>query len=76
LFGRGPAALDDHQRVDELLLPIGAAARLGPGQRRQRRDHRPHMVLFHDRIAECRFDAPYAEHEGALDAKIVLDAGK
>src|ERR1041385_9321337 len=32
------------------------------------------MVLLHDRIAECRFDAPEPENDGAFDAEILLDA--
>src|SRR5262249_62028879 len=38
LFRRAPAAFDDDERIEQLLLPVGAAARLAPRQRRQRRD--------------------------------------
>ena len=71
---RAPAALNDDQSVDQLPLPIGAPARFAPGQRRQRRNDRPHMVFRHHRIAECRLDPPDAEHDGGLDAEIPLDA--
>ena len=42
-----PAAIDDLQGVDQFGFPIGAAARFVPGERRQRRKYRPHMILLH-----------------------------
>jgi hypothetical protein len=73
-FRRAPATLNDRQGIDQFAFPIAAAARLGPCQRRQRRDHRPHVIFLDDRIAECGFDAPDPEHEGRLDAEIALNA--
>ena len=75
-LGRAPPAVDDHQRVEQFLFPIGAAARLAPGERGERRDHGPHMVLLHIRIAEGQFDAPEPEHHRAVDPIVLLDAGK
>src|SRR5690348_15644011 len=76
LLGRAPAALDDDERIEELLLPIAPAARLAPGERRQTGDHRPHLVLLHLRVAVCGLDAPYSEHHAALDSHILLDAAE
>ena len=70
---RAPAAIDDLQRVDQLGFPIGAAARLVPGQRRERGKYRPHVVLLHQRIAIGGLDAPQRQQRAALDAKILLD---
>ncbi len=72
--GRAPAALDDDQRVEQFLRPIGAPPRLAPGERCQRGDHRPHMVLLHHRIAVGGLDTPQAEQEHAVDADIFFDA--
>src|SRR5262249_13850493 len=58
LLGRAPAAIDNAQRIDELALPIGLAARLVPGKRGERRKDRAHMVLWHQRIAVSGLDAP------------------
>src|SRR3984893_12945851 len=76
LLGGAPAAVDDHQGVEKLLLPIGAAARLPPGQRRERRDHRAHVILLDIRIAEGGLDSPQPEHDRALDPEVLLDAGE
>ena len=70
---RAPAAVDDLQRVDQLGFPIGAAARLVPGQRRERGKDRAHMVLLHQGIAIGGFNAPQRQQRAALDAKILLD---
>src|SRR5262249_28683017 len=43
-----PATLDDQERVEELLLPIGAPARFPPSQGRQRRQYRPHVLWIDD----------------------------
>src|SRR5437588_5614295 len=40
LLGRTPAAIDDDEGVEQLLLPIAAPARLAPSKRTERRDHR------------------------------------
>ena len=53
-----PALLHDAHRIDQLGLPIGAPARLAPGERRERRKHRARVVLLHDRIAEGRSRCP------------------
>ena len=74
LGGLRPAALDDDQRVEQFGFPIGAPARLAPGQRRQRRDHRPHVFRIDDHVAERRLHAPQAEQDVAVDAVIVFDA--
>src|SRR5262249_10030143 len=76
LLGRAPAPLDDDERVEQFLLPIGAAARLSPRERRERRDDGAHVVLLHVRIAEGRFDAPEPEHDPAVDPVVLFDAGK
>ena len=34
------------------------------------------MMLLHDRIAEGQLDAPDAEHDRALDAEVLFDAGE
>src|SRR5262249_56854275 len=73
LLGRAPAALDDDERVEELLLPIGLASRLAPGERGQRREHRTHVVLLDIGIAIGRLDAPDPEHDRRRDAEILLD---
>ena len=73
LLRRAPAAIDDPQRVDQFGFPIGAAARLVPGQCGERGKHRPHVVLLHQRIAEGGFDAPQRQQRAALDAEILLD---
>ena len=73
---RAPAAIDDLQRVDQLGFPIGAAARLVPGQCRERGKYRPHMVLLHQGIAIGGFNAPQRQQRAALDAKILLDPGE
>ena len=73
---RTPALLNDGQRVDQLGFPVFAPPRLGPCQRRQRGNDRPHVVLLHQRIAEGRLDAPDAEHDRGLDAIVALDARK
>src|SRR5262249_43161027 len=62
--------------VEQFLLPIGAAARLPPRQRRERRDDRAHVVLLDVRIAKGRFDAPEPEHDPAVDPVVLLDAGE
>ena len=69
-----PAALDDHQRIEQFLFPIGAPARLAPGQSRERGKHGTEMVLLHDRIAERGFHAPQPEQGDRRDAVILLDA--
>src|SRR5262249_61942101 len=51
LLGRASAALDGDECVEQLLLPIGAAARLSPRERRERGENRTHVVLLHVRIA-------------------------
>src|SRR5712691_12242860 len=75
-LGRAPAAIDDDEGVEQLLLPIGAAARLAPGERGERRDDRAHVVLLDVRVAEGRFDAPQPEHHRAFDPVVLLDAGE
>src|SRR5262249_33220595 len=57
LFVR-PTAFDDEKRVEELSFPIGASARLAPGQRRQRRNYGTHVLAAGDHVAERRFHAP------------------
>src|SRR5882724_5862243 len=74
LLGCAPALVDDAQRVDQLGFPIGAPARLAPGERRERRDHRAHMILLHERVTECGLDAPKSEDHAALDTEILFDA--
>ena len=76
LLRRAPAAIDDLQRVDQLGFPIGAAARLVPGQCGERGKYRPHMVLLHQRIAIGGLDAPQRQQRAALDAKILFDPGE
>src|SRR5205823_6838890 len=76
LLRRAPAAIDDAQRIDQLGLPIASAARLIPGERRQRWKYRPHMVLLHERIAEGGFDTPQRQQRAAFDAVILFDARK
>ena len=73
LLRRAPAAIDDLQRIDQFGFPIGAAARLVPGERRERGKYRPHMVLLHQRIAIGGLDAPQRQQRAALDAEILLD---
>ena len=70
---RAPAAIDDLQRVDQFGFPIGAAARLVPGQRGERGKYRAHMVLLHQRIAIGGLDAPQRQQRAALDAEILFD---
>src|SRR5439155_308987 len=53
---------------------VRAAARLAPGECRERWKNRARMVPLHDRIAERRLDAPQAEDDAALDTEILLDA--
>ena len=65
--------IDDIQRVDQLGFPIGAPARLVPGERGKRGKYRAHMVLLHQRIAEGGLDAPQRQQRAALDAEILLD---
>ncbi len=60
------------QRVEQFGFPIGAPARLAPGQRRQRRDHRPHVFRIDDDVAERRLHAPQAEQGVAIDAVILF----
>ena len=69
-----PAALDDHQRIGELLLPVGAPPRLAPGERRERGHDRPHVLEVDHDVAEGAFHAPQAEHDERVDAVIALDA--
>src|SRR5258706_6154449 len=76
LLRRAPAVIDDPQRVNQLSLPIGAATRFVPGERRQRWKYRPHMVLLHQRIAVGAFDAPQRQQRAALDAEILFDPRK
>ena len=73
---RTPATLDYAQRIDKFALPIGAAARLVPGERGQRRKYRAHMVLLHQRIAIGGFDAPQRQQRAALDAVVLFDPRK
>ena len=73
---RAPAAVDDLQGVDQFGFPIGAAARLVPGERCERRKHRTHMVLLHQGIAIGGLDAPQRQQRAALDAKILFDPRK
>ena len=76
LLRRAPAAIDDAQRIDQLRLPIGAAAGFVPGERGQRRKYRPHMVLLDQGIAEGGFDAPQRQQRAALDAEFLFDPCK
>ena len=69
-----PAAIDDGQRVEQLGFPIGAPPRLAVGQRRERRDHRPHVFRIVDDVAERRLHAPEAEQHPAVDAVFLFDA--
>ena len=71
--GLRPAAIDDGERVDEFGFPIAAAARLAPGERGQRRNHRPHVFPIDDDVAEGRLHAPQAEHDVTVDAVVPLD---
>ena len=72
--GLRPAAVDDDQRVEQFGFPIAAPARLAPGQRGQRRDHRPHVFRIGHHVAEGGFHPPQAEHDVAVDAVILFDA--
>jgi len=71
-----PAAFDDHERVEQFLFPIGAPARLAPGQGRERGKDRAEMILLHHWVAEGGFHSPQAEQGDGRDAIILLDAGK
>jgi len=62
--------------MDQLGLPIGAAARRVPRQRREGWKDRAHMVLLHLRIAIGGLDTPQRQQRAALDAKVPLDPGK
>src|SRR5262249_38960002 len=74
LLRRSPAALNNHERIEQLLLPIFLAARFTPGERRQSGKNRPHVVLLNIRIAIGGLDPPDPEHHGTVDAEILLDA--
>src|SRR5262245_66175104 len=74
LFFLSPAALDNEERVNELLLPIGAPAWLTPGQGGERRHDGAHVLAVDDHVAECRFHTPQGEHQIAINAVLPLDA--
>ena len=67
---RRPPALDDDERVEELALPVLPAARLVPGERRERGNDRTRVVPMDDRVAVGRLDAPEAEHDRGRDAVV------
>jgi hypothetical protein len=69
-----PAAVDDDEGIEQLRFPVTAAARLAPGQRRKRRDHRPHVFGIVDHLAVARLDPPQRQHGVAIDAVFALDA--
>jgi hypothetical protein len=75
-LGIAPAALDDDEGVEQLGFPIGASARFAPSECRQRRDHRPHVFWVVDHLAEARLHAPQRQHDVAVDAVIVFNAGQ